>query len=116
MGLAFPGESDEYRVARDELLARERDLRRALEDVAIARRALPPGGKVPDDYVFREMRNGSAVAVRLSELFSPVPPVPAVGFSLVLLLLPLHAPTNTAVRQSRAVITGRHAMAGRICG
>jgi predicted dithiol-disulfide oxidoreductase (DUF899 family) len=71
MGLAFPGESDEYRVARDELLARERGLRRALEDVAIARRALPPGGAVPEDYVFREMRDGSAVDVQLSELFSP---------------------------------------------
>jgi predicted dithiol-disulfide oxidoreductase (DUF899 family) len=71
MGLAFPGESSDYRAARDELLARERDLRRMLEDVAVARRALPPGGEVPEDYVFGEMRDGAVHEVRLSELFSP---------------------------------------------
>ena len=36
MGLEFPGESAEYRAARNELLARERDLRRMLEEVAAA--------------------------------------------------------------------------------
>jgi predicted dithiol-disulfide oxidoreductase (DUF899 family) len=71
MGLAFPGESSEYRVARDGLLRHERDLRRFLEAVAVARRALPPGGEVPEDYVFREMRDGTARDVRLSELFAP---------------------------------------------
>jgi predicted dithiol-disulfide oxidoreductase (DUF899 family) len=70
VGLTFPGESPEYRVARNELLARERDLRRTLEDVAVARRALPPGGEVPEDYVFREMRDGTVHDVRLSELFA----------------------------------------------
>jgi predicted dithiol-disulfide oxidoreductase (DUF899 family) len=71
MGLTFPGESAEYRAARNALLARERELRRALEDVAIARRALPPGGEVPEDYVFHERRDGEIVDVRLSELFAP---------------------------------------------
>jgi predicted dithiol-disulfide oxidoreductase (DUF899 family) len=71
MGLAFPGESSDYRVARDELLTRERDLRRTLEEVAVARRALPPGGPVPQDYNFQEIRDGSVSEVRLSELFSP---------------------------------------------
>jgi predicted dithiol-disulfide oxidoreductase (DUF899 family) len=71
MGLTFPGESADYRVARDELLARERDLRRTLEEVAVARRALPPGGAVPEDYAFREMRDGRVCDVRLSGLFSP---------------------------------------------
>ena len=33
--------------------------------------ALPPGGEVPEDYVFREMRDGSVRDVRLSELFLP---------------------------------------------
>jgi predicted dithiol-disulfide oxidoreductase (DUF899 family) len=63
MGITFPGESAEYRAARDRLLEREIDLRRAMEDVAVARRALPPGGVVPEDYVFGD--------VRFSELFAP---------------------------------------------
>jgi predicted dithiol-disulfide oxidoreductase (DUF899 family) len=71
LSLEFPGESSEYRAARDALLARERELRRMLEDVAVERRALPPGGEVPQDYVFRELRDGSVCDVRLSELFAP---------------------------------------------
>jgi predicted dithiol-disulfide oxidoreductase (DUF899 family) len=67
MNIAFPGESAEYRAARDRLLEREVELRRAMEDVAAARRALPPGGVIPADYVF-EGRGGD---VRLSELFAP---------------------------------------------
>jgi len=38
MGVTFPGESTEYRAARDRLLAQEVDLRRAMEAVAEARR------------------------------------------------------------------------------
>jgi predicted dithiol-disulfide oxidoreductase (DUF899 family) len=38
---AFPGETSEYRNARDELLRREIGLRREMEAVAQARRALP---------------------------------------------------------------------------
>ncbi len=71
MGITFPGESAEYRVARNELLEREVELRRVLEDVAIARRALPLGGDVPEDYVFQELRDGAVIDVRLSELFAP---------------------------------------------
>jgi predicted dithiol-disulfide oxidoreductase (DUF899 family) len=67
MNIAFPGESAEYRAARDRLLEQEVELRRAMEDLAAARRALPPGGVVPADYVF-EGRGGD---VRLSELFAP---------------------------------------------
>ena len=52
MQIRFPGESAEYRAARDRLLEREIELRRAMEAVAAARRALPPGGAVPEDYVF----------------------------------------------------------------
>jgi predicted dithiol-disulfide oxidoreductase (DUF899 family) len=47
----FPGESPEYRTARDALLEREIGLRREMEAVAAERRALPPGGVVPEDYV-----------------------------------------------------------------
>src|SRR5437868_325869 len=52
MQIRFPGESAEYRAARDRLLEREIELRRAMEAAAAARRALPPGGAVPEDYVF----------------------------------------------------------------
>ena len=45
MGIALPGESPEYRAARDRLLEREIELRRAMEAVAAARRVLPPGGR-----------------------------------------------------------------------
>jgi predicted dithiol-disulfide oxidoreductase (DUF899 family) len=72
MGLRFPGESAEYRAARDRLLQQEIDLRRAMEDVAAARRRLPPGGPVPQDYVFRGLgADGAPADVRLSELFAP---------------------------------------------
>ena len=52
----FPGESAEYRAARDELLAAERDLRKQVEQVAELRRRLPLGGELPEDYVFEEER------------------------------------------------------------
>jgi predicted dithiol-disulfide oxidoreductase (DUF899 family) len=72
MGISFPGESREYREARDRLLEQEIELRRATEAVAAARRELPPGGAVPRDYVFRGAGNdGAPVDVRLSELFAP---------------------------------------------
>jgi predicted dithiol-disulfide oxidoreductase (DUF899 family) len=69
---SFPGESVEYRAARDRLLEQEVKLRRMTEDVAQLRRALPPGGVVPEDYVFEgEGHGGGAVPVRLSGLFLP---------------------------------------------
>ncbi|HCP74384.1 MAG TPA: hypothetical protein DIU08_07050, partial [Ktedonobacter sp.] len=49
----FPGESDEYRRARKELLAAEIALKDQVEHVAAMRRQLPRGMRVPD-YVFRE--------------------------------------------------------------
>ena len=72
MAVAFPGESAEYRAARNRLLEQEIDLRRVMEAVAAARRRLPPGGVVPADYVFQGQGPGGAPApVRLSELFAP---------------------------------------------
>ena len=67
MGIAFPGESAQYRTARDRLLEQEVELRRSMEAVAAARRALPPGGAVPEDYVFGSEQG----SVRLSQLFAP---------------------------------------------
>ncbi|MGH3087156.1 MAG: DUF899 family protein, partial [Rubrobacteraceae bacterium] len=72
MSTTFPGESAEYRAARDRLLEQEIELRRAMEAVAAARRELPPGGEVPEDYVFQGAgADGTPTDVRLSELFAP---------------------------------------------
>lgn len=48
----FPNESAEYRKARNALLAEEIELRRHIERVAAQRRALPPGGQIPEDFEF----------------------------------------------------------------
>ena len=72
MSVTFPGESAEYRAARDRLLEQEVELRRATEAVAAARRELPPGGLVPEDYVFQGGGpDGAPTDVRMSELFAP---------------------------------------------
>ena len=68
-GIRFPGESEAYRRERNRLLEAEAGLRRAIEQVAAQRRALPPGGVVPDDYRFEEASDGGEV--RFSELFEP---------------------------------------------
>ncbi len=61
----FPGESDAYRSARNDLLDAEIGLRRQLESVAERRRRLPLGGEVKEDYVF----DAEGGKVRLSQLF-----------------------------------------------
>ena len=72
MAVAYPGESAEYRAARNLLTEREIELRRATEAVAEARRRLPPGGVVPEDYPFQGLGpDGTPARVRLSELFAP---------------------------------------------
>ena len=70
--MRFPGESDEYRQARDALLQAEADLRDRTEAVAEQRRQLPLGGTVPLDYEFLECdtATGSPRPVRLSDLFA----------------------------------------------
>lgn len=71
MSIVFPGESSEYRAARNRLLEQEIELRRTMEVVAAARRELPPGGIVPEDYVFQGAgADGAPTDVRLSELFA----------------------------------------------
>ncbi len=72
MSITLPGESAEYRAARDRLLEREDELRRATEAVAAARRDLPPGGLVKEDYVFQGAgQDGAPTDIRLSDLFEP---------------------------------------------
>ncbi len=51
---SFPGESDDYRKARDHLLVAEMELRKRLEEVAALRRELPLGGPLKEDFVFEE--------------------------------------------------------------
>ena len=64
-GLNYPNESREYRKAREALLAEEIELRRHIERVAEMRRALPPGGEIPENYRF-ESESGP---VSLSDMF-----------------------------------------------
>ena len=67
----FPGETDDYRQACDDLLQAEIELRRHIEAVAAQRRRLPLGGEVPTDYEFDgwDAAANAARPVRLSELF-----------------------------------------------
>jgi predicted dithiol-disulfide oxidoreductase (DUF899 family) len=69
----FPGESAEYRRARNALLREEVKLRKRLEDIAAQRRALPPGGEVKTDYAFDAWApdEDDYRSVRFSELFMP---------------------------------------------
>ena len=62
----YPNDSAEYRRARVALLADEIELRRHIERVAVARRALPPGGEPPQDYLFLDAEGGTRT---LAELF-----------------------------------------------
>src|SRR5262245_31115323 len=67
--ITFPGESSDYRRARNELLEAEDELRRLNEQVAAKRRALPTGGLLAQDYVFESAGDGRQV--RFTELFAP---------------------------------------------
>jgi predicted dithiol-disulfide oxidoreductase (DUF899 family) len=68
--MCFPNESSDYRAARNALLDAEIALRRQTEAVAEMRRALPPGGEIPEDYVFDRIgAHFRPEKVRLSELF-----------------------------------------------
>jgi predicted dithiol-disulfide oxidoreductase (DUF899 family) len=70
MSVSFPNETQDYRSARADLLRREVALRRQMEAVATELRALPPGGEVPEDYLFDCIdADGRPSTVRFSELF-----------------------------------------------
>lgn len=62
----FPGESDEYRAARQALLAEEIEFRRHQTRLAAQRRALPPGPIIEKDYKFKDEQGFDAT---LSDLF-----------------------------------------------
>src|SRR5258708_39136954 len=66
----FPGESDSYREARNELLEAEINLRRQIGEVAELRRRLPQSAKLKEDYIFEEKDvSGKIKDTKLSELF-----------------------------------------------
>ena len=72
----LPNETEDYRAARDRLLAAEKDLRVQVEKVAALRRKLPCGGLLKEDYVFeeggRDLSGSTTVTrTRLSELCAP---------------------------------------------
>ncbi|MCG8595265.1 MAG: DUF899 family protein [Kiloniellales bacterium] len=72
----LPNETEDYRAARDRLLAAEKDLRVQVEKVAALRRKLPRGGLLKEDYVFeeggRDLSDSTTVTrTCLSELFAP---------------------------------------------
>jgi predicted dithiol-disulfide oxidoreductase (DUF899 family) len=70
MTTSFPGESAQYRAGRNRLLEMEVELRRTTEAVAAARRTLPAGGAVPENYLFVGQGPGGVQAqVSFSELF-----------------------------------------------
>ena len=74
--MAFPDESADYRKARNALLDGEIALRRQTEAVAAMRRALPPGGEVPEEFVFERIgAHQRSEEVRLSELFGEFPSI-----------------------------------------
>ncbi len=69
---SYPNKSAAYRQARNALLEGKLELRAHSEKVSALRRALPPGGVVPEDYVFERIgEHGMPEQVRMSELFHP---------------------------------------------
>jgi predicted dithiol-disulfide oxidoreductase (DUF899 family) len=62
----YPGESENYRKARNELLTAEMELRRRVAEVALLRANLPLGGAINEDYRFMSSNGGHS----LSELFA----------------------------------------------
>lgn len=68
--LSYPNETGDYRAARNALLEAEVALRAQIEVVAAQRRALPPGGEIPQDYLFERIgANARPEMVPMSALF-----------------------------------------------
>ena len=59
----FPGETEDYRKAREALLAEEIEFRRHMTRLAEQRKALPPGPVIAKDYRFKDA-NGADVGLR----------------------------------------------------
>ena len=69
--LRYPGESREYRAARDALAKDEQELVDKVKSVAAQRRKLPLGGQLKEDYVFQWANDGKlGTSVKFSELFA----------------------------------------------
>jgi hypothetical protein len=62
----FPGESAEYRKAREALLAEEIEFRRHMTRLTDQRRALPPGPVIAKNYRFKD---GNGAEVGFKDLF-----------------------------------------------
>jgi predicted dithiol-disulfide oxidoreductase (DUF899 family) len=62
----FPGENQEYRKAREALLAEEIEFRRHMTRLTEQRRALPPGPVIAKNYCFKD---GKGAEVGLIDLF-----------------------------------------------
>ena len=68
--LRYPNETQEYRDARDALIANEQALIDKVKAVAAKRRRLPLGGRLKEDYVLQWANDGKVgKSVRFSELF-----------------------------------------------
>lgn len=67
MAVTFPGETSDYRSARNSLLKAEIALRAQVKRVAELRRTLPDGGSITTDYVFT---SSDGQPTKLSDLFT----------------------------------------------
>jgi len=110
--MVFPGESADYRAARDRLLEAERALRRQVESVAELRRSLPLGGLVRKDYVFSSLlaneSEEDARQISFSSLFQP-------GKDTLVLYHFMFAPTATApCPMCTAFVDGLSGVAGHL--
>ena len=70
----FPGESDDYRNAREKLLQAEIALEEQVTKVAEMRAALPPGGEITQSYVFQTLKDGQVRDIAMADLFAPGKP------------------------------------------
>ncbi len=103
MNNLYPGESQSYRDARNELLQAELDLRRQTADVAVLRQNLPLGGATQNDYVF----DSAAGPVSLSELF-------AGGSNSLILYSLMYAPDGSPCPMCTAFLDGLNGNAPHI--
>ena len=53
--LKYPGETDNYRSQRNELLSKEMELREKIEEVAFLRRSLGSSAPLKEDYILETM-------------------------------------------------------------
>jgi predicted dithiol-disulfide oxidoreductase (DUF899 family) len=104
--VSFPGESKEYREAREKLLEEEINLRRHTEEVAGLRRKLPKGGSLKEDYVLEELdrKTGKTKEIKFSELF-------AEGKNTLIIYNFMYAPANeNACPSCSSIIDGLNGM------